>query len=318
MLSYIFMGSPEFAATVLETLCRDLYAPLAVVTQPAKAAGRGQKVRATAVEEFARGQDLTVFSTFDVNAPSTFEAIQTFEPDLLLVVAFGQILRQSVLALPKLMPLNVHASLLPHLRGAAPIQRAIWGGDKITGITVQKMAKKLDSGDILLQRELDIDPSETSGELTLRLAKLGGLCLVDAVKLLDSGEYRLEPQDHAAATFAPKIDKRDAVLDWNRSATQLFDQIRALQPWPVAETMLGEERMKIFKATPCEGEGLEPGQIATDSKQYLRVGCGFGGALSLIEVQLQNRKRLPIAEFLRAYRGSFPFRRVSQTVASEL
>ena len=307
------MGSPRLAATILETLCTKLHPPLAVVTQPPKAAGRGQKLTPTAVESFAKSQALSLFSTANVNTPETVEALKRLAPDLILVAAFGQILRNEILTLPRLFCLNVHASLLPKYRGAAPIQRAIWNGDRLTGITIQKMAKKLDTGAILLQRNVHIAPKETSGELMDRLAYVGAECLTEAVELIDSDKYAFTPQEDSEATYAPKMDRHEAKIDWTSTAQRVFDQIRALQPWPVAETVLGKDRLKVFKATVVENTSKSnpsPGDILTDGKTHLSVVCGDGKALSLTEIQLENRKRLDIKEFLLGFRGNFPHKKL--------
>ena len=316
MLKYLFMGSPPLAATILEKLCTDLYPPVAVVTQTAKAQGRGQKVVPTAVEYFAKQQGLTVFTTLDVNHPATLDPLRTYEPDLVLVAAFGQILRQDLLSLPKLFPLNMHASLLPRYRGAAPVQRAIWDGLVETGVTVQKMAKKLDTGDVLLQKKAPILPDDTSTELLQRLAELGGEAMVEAVRLIERGHYEFVPQKHEDATYAAKIDKSDAVLDWTQPAERLRNQIRALQPWPVAETRVGDDRLKVFKAALADVPAdRAPGTVVTDGKTELRVVCGDGRGLSLTEIQLENRKRLGVREFLMAYRGTFPVSRLGDQSA---
>ncbi len=306
-LRYLFMGSPAIAATILETLCNDLYPPVAVVTQTAKAQGRGNKVIATEVDTFAKSRDLKVFTTDNINAPEMIDVLRTFQPDLILVAAFGQIFREEILKLPKKYCLNVHASLLPAYRGAAPFQWAIMNGETKTGITIQKMAKKLDAGDILLQKVTPIGPDETSSELLLRLAHLGGECLVEAVHLIESGKETFQAQDESKATFAPKIDKTHAVIDWKKGAASIHNQVRALQPWPSAETILGKDRLKVFKTSVVDlNANATPGQILTDSKTYLAVQCGDHRALSLTEIQLENRKRLEINQFLMAYRGSFP------------
>jgi methionyl-tRNA formyltransferase len=307
MLKYLFMGSPPLAATILETLCAELHPPAAIVTQAAKAAGRGRQIHATAVEEYAHKRGLELIATPDINTPETVARLRAFQPDLILVAAFGQILKNDVLTMPKRYCLNVHASLLPKYRGAAPIQRAIWNGDKETGITIQKMAKKLDTGDILLQRALGIDPHETSGELMDRLAVLGGTCLVEAVRLIEANREKLTPQDESLATYAGKIDREDAAIDWSRPAPKILDQIRALQPWPVAETYLGKDRLKIFKASVASGASAPPGSIRSDGKTQIDVICGESTALSLTEIQLENRKKLDVRNFLMAFRGNFPF-----------
>jgi methionyl-tRNA formyltransferase len=308
MLRYVFMGSPPLAATILERLCGELYPPIGVVTQEPKEAGRGRKLQPTAVEGFAKSRGLEVLATPNVNAPEALALLRSWQPDLLLVAAFGQILRNEVLALPRLFSLNVHASLLPRYRGAAPIQRAILDGDGKTGITIQKMARKLDTGDILLQREIAILPEETSGALMDRLAVLGGECLVESVRRIEAGTHTFQPQDERLATYAAKLTKEEAVLDWAKPADVLLRQIYGLQPWPVAETRLGGERLKVFAARVTDERRDEPpGSIATDHRGVLAVRTGDGRALSLTEIQLENRKRLAVEDFLKAYRGSFPY-----------
>lgn len=313
MLKTVFMGTPLIAATILESLCKNGIRPDLVITQTAKASGRGQKVIPSAVEQAATVLSLEVMATDNVNAGSAFERLRNHQPDLILVAAFGQILKEAILHLPKIACLNVHASLLPKYRGAAPYQRAIWNGDKVTGITVQRMARKLDTGDILLQKELSIFPQETAGELLDRLAVLGGECLVEAVRKIELGNYTFTPQDESQATYAAKLDKSDANMDWTKCAEFLHNQIRALQPWPVAQTSLGDTQLKLFRSEITPGKpGVAPGTIHTDHRTFLQVQCGDGRALSLTEIQLENRKRLDIKGFLLGYRGNFPFLKVGK------
>lgn len=305
------MGTPPLAATILEKLCDDLYPPIAVVTQVAKATGRGHKITPSAVEDLGRRLGLNVLSTLNVNATPTLDVLKTFEPDLILVAAFGQILKEEILKLPRLGCYNVHGSILPKYRGAAPIQRAIWEGQKTTGVTIQRIVRKLDAGDVVLKKEIEIDPHETSGQLMDRLAHLGGEALVEAVKQIESGKAQFIPQDESQVTYAKKIEKEDGVLNFTLPAGELFNQIRALQPWPVAETKFGETRVKIFKAEVISSpnQGM-PGEIQTDHKSYLVIHCGQGTALALTEIQPENRKRLKIHEFLQAFRGNFPFNKI--------
>lgn len=308
MLKIIYMGTPALAATILEKLYTDLYPPVAVVTQVAKATGRGHKVVPTPVEDLGRRLGLNVLASLDVNAAPTLEVLKTFEPDIILVAAFGQILKEEILKLPKLGCYNVHGSLLPKYRGAAPIQRAIWDGEKTTGVTIQRIVRKLDAGDIVLKKQIEIEPEETSGQLMDRLAHLGGEALVEAVKLIEAGKATFTKQDESHVTYAKKIDKEDAILDFTLTATQLFNQIRALQPWPVAETKLGEGRIRVFQAKVlAPTTSGKPGEVYTDHKSFLVIHCGKGTALSLTEIQPENRKRLKIHEFLQAFRGNFPY-----------
>ncbi len=308
MLRTVFMGTPEFAATVLNKLVDAGMPPLAVVCQPARASGRGLKLEPSEVEVLARKLSLPVFAAESANTPEVIAALRALQPDLILVAAFGQLLKKELLELPKLFCLNVHGSLLPKYRGAAPIQRAIWNGDIETGVTIQKMVRQLDAGDILLKKTTPIGPEETSGELFTRLAELGGNALVEAVQLVESGNYILTPQVASEATHAAKIQKEDSKLDWNETAETLLRKIRALQPWPVAETRLDGVRLKIFGAQAVKvSQHKPPGSLTTDHKTSLIVHCGGDTALALTRIQLENRKKMETRDFLMAYRGNFPF-----------
>lgn len=306
-MKYIFLGSPGLAATILQRLVKEKGAPLLVVTQEAKQAGRGNKITPTAVENAAVELKLPVLRTLNVNAPEVLEKIQSLSPDLFIVAAFGQIFKEPLLAIPKKYCLNVHTSLLPKYRGAAPIQWALWNGDQITGVTIQKMVKKLDAGDILVQKRIPIDEADTTESLLEKLAHLGAEAVLESFRLIETGEDKFTPQDETQVTFASKVEKEHSPIDWNKSAQQIRNQIRALQPWPVAETKVGAEGLKIYRAKVMNGEGGAPGTVHTDAKTYLTVQCGENSALGLEEVQLQSRKRLNIAQFLAGYRGKFPF-----------
>lgn len=311
-LKIVFMGSPDLAATVLEHVVGAGYRPSLVISQPAREAGRGRKPTPTAAADRAAALGLSVFETASVNTPEAIAILQNAAPDVILVAAFGQILKQVVLDLPKQGCLNVHASLLPKYRGAAPVQYAIWNGDAETGVTVQRMVKQLDAGDILVTKKTPIGPTETSGDLLVRLAALGGKAAVEALRLIEKGQAKYTPQDPAKVTLAPKLDKAMAEVDWTQPAARIVNQIRALQPWPVAETLWGTTRLKIFRAEPgLAPRALAPGELATDGKQ-LWVGCGTKEALSLTEVQLENRKRLGAGQFLQAFQGVLPFQRVGK------
>jgi len=310
-LTYIFLGSPELAATILSRLVKEKGAPLLVVTQEAKQAGRGNKMTTTAVEDTALRLNLPLLRTSNVNESSVLAQIQALNPDLFLVAAFGQIFKEPLLAIPKRYCLNVHTSLLPKYRGAAPIQWALYQGDPITGVSIQKMVKKLDAGDILVQKQIGIAPEDTTESLLTKLAELGAEALLEGFQQIESGVERFTPQDETAVSFAPKIDKSHAVIDWKREARAIHNQVRALQPWPVAETKLGSEGLKVYRTRVVPGNPEHPpGTVVTDAKTRLVVQCGDGSALSLEELQLQSRKRLPISQFLAGYRGQFPFSRL--------
>jgi len=303
MLKYIYMGTPQIAARILEKLCDHEMPPALVITQMAKPKGRGYKVTPSEVEQYARTQDLNVLETLDVNVPGTADVLKTFHADVIVVVAFGQILKEGILKMPKHGCLNLHASLLPKYRGAAPVQRAIMDGEKETGVTIQRIVRKLDAGDIFLQEKVEILPEETSGELLVRLAEVGGDLLLKALKKIESGEVQYTPQDESLVTYAKKIEKAESNLNWALPARNLFNTIRALQPWPVAQMDFQGETLRLFKAAPVPGKaGLKPGQLETDRQTYIHVQCGDGQALSLLEVQQEGRKRLNIADFLKGYR----------------
>ena len=304
----VFMGTPDFAASALQKLIEHKKIPVGVVTQPARAVGRGLKTQPSEVETVAQEHGIPVLAVESVNTPEALAQLRVWNPDLILVAAFGQLLKNDVLTLPRFGCLNVHGSLLPKYRGAAPIQRAILEGEKETGITIQRMVRKLDAGDILLMRTVPIGAKETSGELFARLAKLGGACLVDAVNSVEANTAVYLPQDEARATHAAKLSKAEAIIDWHKTATEIERAIRAFQPWPVAETRLGGERLKIFSAEVLpQNLPHPPGTLVSDSKSLLHVACGVGTALALTQIQLENRKKLETREFLMAYRGNFPF-----------
>jgi len=303
MLKTIFMGTPGIAAQILEKLCEKELVPSLVITQMAKPKGRGYQVTPSEVERYARTQDLNVMETLDVNAPATVGVLKTFHPDLIIVVAFGQILKDPILSLPRIGCFNLHASLLPKHRGAAPVQRAILEGDRETGVTLQKMVKKLDAGDIFLQEKCVIDEEETSGELLHRLGSLGGDLLVKAFSLWERGEGKLIPQDDSLATYARKLEKSESDLDLKRSAPELKRAIQAFQPWPIAQVDFFGEKLRIFKAAVVGGDlSKGVGFIDSDSKTYLKIQCGGSEALSLLEVQQEGRKRLNIRDFLQGFR----------------
>lgn len=281
--------------------------PVLVVTQPAKPAGRGRKEQPSAVAERAAALGLPCLAVENVNAPEVMEQLREAAPDLILVAAFGQILKQALLDLPKLFCLNVHGSLLPKYRGAAPVQRALWNGDESTGITIQKMARRLDTGDVLMQRTVAIEPDDDSETLLARLANVGAELSVESIYRIVSGRYVFIPQDSNEATYAAKLDKSDAPLDFQLPAKTLHDRVRALVPWPVAETRLGTERLKIYATRVEPGPFPQaPGTLVTDGRRELVVVCGDNRGLGLIEVQPENRRRMPVRDFLGGLRGTLP------------
>ena len=291
----VFMGTPDFAVPTLTALIEGGHEVVAVVTQPDKPKGRGKAVLMTPVKEKAIEYEIPVYQPVKVRDPEFVELLKTMAPDAIVVVAFGQILPKSILDLPKYGCVNVHASLLPKYRGAAPIQWAVIDGEKESGVTTMMMDVGLDTGDILLVQRTPIGPEETAGELFDRLAPMGADCLKKTVRALE--EKRITPvkQDEQKATYAPMLDKTMAELDFTRPAAELHNLIRGLNPWPVAYTHYGDKKLKVFAARVEQGSG-EPGTVL-DADRFV-IACGEG-ALRFTEVQLEGSRRMSAEEFLR-------------------
>lgn len=306
VLKTIFLGTPEFAASCLRALVAAEIRPDLVVTQPSKARGRGHKVQPTPVAMAAEEAGLPWQEAENVNSPDSMETLTALKPDLVLVVAFGQLLKQPLLDLPRLAALNVHGSLLPKYRGAAPIQRAIWEGETETGVSIQRMVKKLDAGDVLLAKRLPIGPNMTSGELFEAMAPLGAQALVEAVQLAEQGALEFTPQDPDQVTFAPKLTREEGVMDWTKSAQRVHDQVRALNPWPGARVPFKGRPLKIHRTELAGATSASAGTLETDHRSYLRVACGDGQALNLTRVQQENKKPMGIGDFLKGFQGNFP------------
>jgi methionyl-tRNA formyltransferase len=270
-----------------------------VITQPDKPAGRDLKPRASAIKLLALERGIPVHQPPKLRDAASLEMLRGLNPDVMVVVAYGQILPKSVLKLPRLGCLNLHASLLPRHRGASPIHAAILAGDAKTGMTVMYMDEGLDTGDILLEEALEIGPQETTGQLHDRLADLAAPCLLRALDLLATGSAPRTPQDSHLATYAPKLKKSDGWLDWSRPAPELALRIRAMSPWPGAFARIAGHVLKIHSATESSASG-EPGTVLQADANGLTVAGGIG-SLSLESVQLEGRKRLPASDFLRGF-----------------
>jgi methionyl-tRNA formyltransferase len=295
-----FLGTPAFAVPALDALASAGHVILAVVAQPDRPAGRGQEVREPATKAWARARGVPVLQPAKVRDGALAGALGALTPDLLVVVAYGRILGTDLLRLAPQGAVNVHASLLPRHRGAAPIQWALAAGDTETGVTVMQMDEGLDTGDVLLQRTLAISPDDDGDRLARRLSPLGGEALVEALALLSAGRLVPVRQDHARATLAPVLQKEHGRLDFTLPAARLADRIRGFTPWPGAYTTLGGRTMKVHRAAARPVEDLPPGS-ARPAEGGLLVGCGAGSALLLLEVQLEGRRRLPAAEFLQGH-----------------
>jgi methionyl-tRNA formyltransferase len=298
----VFMGTPEFAVPTLLAL-DEHHQVVGVVSQPDRRAGRGQKMTASPVKEAALERELPVFQPDTLRTPEALVYLADWRPDLIVVAAFGQILRLPVLRLPPHGCLNVHASLLPRYRGAAPISAAILAGDPVTGATIMCMDEGMDTGPILAQAKCPIGPDDTTASLTAKLADLGSHLLIETLPAWLAGEIAARPQDEAQATYCRPLSKEDGRLDWTRSAAHLDRQVRACHPWPGAYTTWEGKRLKILRARPMAGwQGeAEPGTVIELEAGGLAVVAGQG-ALELREVQLAGKKPVAAGPFARGQR----------------
>jgi methionyl-tRNA formyltransferase len=295
-LRLVFAGTPPFAARALAALQAAGHDIALVLTQPDRPAGRGLKPRQSAVAELAGSLGLPVAKPATLKSPEACAAIEAARPEVMVVAAYGLILPKSVLAIPRRGCLNIHASLLPRWRGAAPVQRAIQAGDAQTGVGIMVMEAGLDTGPVLLERSVAIGPADTAGSLTGKLAQLGAEAIVEALQDLDALTPR--PQGSEGVTYAAKIEKAEAPLRWDLDAASLDRQIRAFDPFPGAETALGGEPLKVWQARPVAGHG-EPGTVIGAQDGCPVVACGKG-ALVLTVVQKAGARRMPASDFVTA------------------
>jgi methionyl-tRNA formyltransferase len=297
----VFLGSPPFATPVLERLLDSPFRPVAVVTQPPRAQGRGRKLAESDVARLTRAQGLELLEPETVRSPEILARLRALEPDVFLVVSYGEILREEFLALPRQVSLNVHPSLLPRHRGATPVPAALLAGDAVTGVAIQRVARELDAGDLLLVRETPIEPLETAGELLARLAAWSGELVLEALELVASGRAVYVPQDAARATYCKKLTKASGRIDWSRPAPALEGLVRAMNPWPLAVTTLpGGAPLAVLRARALAAPSAPAGTILEATKRLL-VAAG-PGALELLEVQAPGKRALPAADFLRGAR----------------
>lgn len=298
----IFMGTPDFALPALELLNNSQYPIVAVITQPDRPAGRGQKEIAPPVKHLARKLGLPVFQPVKVKDPSFLETLSQLHPDMVVVAAFGQLLPEAIIDAPKLGCLNIHPSLLPKYRGAAPLNWSIIRGETRTGVTIMLMDEGMDSGDILLQEETPLGDNETVGELHDRLADLGAKLLVKTIDQVVRGLAQRRAQDPAGVTFAPRLTKETGRINWNDKARDIVNLIRGLSPAPTAYTSLDGQVLKIFSAEIIPGATSQPpGTITAPATAGLPVAAADGHVI-VKDVQLAGKKRMPIGDFLRGYR----------------
>ena len=294
----VFIGTGEVGVPTLQGLLKSEHDVVGVVTQPDKPVGRSQQIEPPPIKRIPITTNIAILQPPRIKDPHAIEEIRAITPDVIVVMAYGQILPRAVLEIPKIACLNLHASLLPRWRGAAPIQAAIAAGDQETGITVMYMDEGLDTGDILLERKLDILPTDTGASLHERLAQVAPEALFESLRLLTAKSAPRIPQDNAQATYAPKLKRDDGRIDWSEPAEVIERKIRAFNPWPCAFMKLGDRNLKVFSASLVNRSG-KPGEILRSEKELV-IGVG-NDALALGEVQLEGKKRMSAAEFLRGY-----------------
>jgi methionyl-tRNA formyltransferase len=292
----VFMGTPEFACPTLRTLIERGEQVVAVVTQPDRPKGRGQQTLAPPVKLLALEHGIPVLQPVKVRHPDVIEEIRALNPDLIVVVAFGQILPKALLEIPGKGCINVHASLLPRYRGAAPLHWCITNGETETGVTTMLMDVGLDTGDMLLKRATPIDPDEDTSSLHDRMSAVGAELLAETIELAAQGRLVPEKQDDTLTCYAPMLKKEDGLIDWSKDAPGIKNLVRGMTPWPGAFSYLDEKLVKVYRVQSASGSG-NPGEVLSAGRDGIEVACGTG-SIVIHELQLEGKKRLPAAEFL--------------------
>ncbi|MGF1726451.1 methionyl-tRNA formyltransferase [Photobacterium nomapromontoriensis] len=304
-LRIVFAGTPDFAARHLAALLSSEHEVIAVYTQPDRPAGRGKKLTASPVKTMALEHNIPVYQPENFRSDEAKQALADLNADLMVVVAYGLLLPQAILDTPKLGCINVHGSILPRWRGAAPIQRAIWAGDKETGVTIMQMDIGLDTGDMLKIAALPIEATDTSTSMYDKLAELGPVALVDCLADIATGKAVPEKQDDALANYAKKLSKEEAQIDWTMSAEAIERCIRAFNPWPMSYFTVAEQNVKVWKSSiDSDNQGKAPGTILAADKQGILVATGEG-ALRLIELQPPGKKAMQVQDLLNSRREWF-------------
>ena len=298
----VFMGTPDFASASLKKLIDEKFDVVGVFTQPDKPKGRGMELCASPVKELALENGLPVFQPVKMRDGTALAQIKALEPDILVVVAYGRILPDDILAVPKYGAINVHGSLLPKYRGAAPIQWAVLNGDKVTGVTTMYLASEMDTGDIIYTAETEIGEYETSGELFDRLKDMGAELLVKTLRDIDTGTAPRTPQDHSKASYVTMLDKSICPIDWNKTPREVLKHIYGLQPWPVASMELEGKTVRVFAAKYTDGKTEKtPGAVVSTDKGGLEIACANGETLLITELQAPGKKRMGAEDYLRGH-----------------
>ena len=298
----VFMGTPDFASASLKKLIGEKFDVVGVFTQPDKPKGRGMELSASPVKELALENGLPVFQPVKMRDGTALAQIKALEPDILVVVAYGRILPDDILAVPKYGAINVHGSLLPKYRGAAPIQWAVLNGDKVTGVTTMYLASEMDTGDIIYTAETEIGEYETSGELFDRLKDMGAELLVKTLRDIDAGIAPRTPQDHSKASYVTMLDKSICPIDWNKTPREVLKHIYGLQPWPVATMELEGKTVRVFAAKYTDGKTEKvPGAVVSTDKGGLEIACAGGETLLITELQAPGKKRMGAEDYLRGH-----------------
>lgn len=296
----VFMGTPEFAVPSLRALIDAGHEIVAVFTQPDKPQGRKMLLTPPPVKVLAQMENIRVFQPSSLKDPEQAKLIVTLKPDVIVVAAYGKMLPKAVLDIPEFGCINVHASLLPKYRGASPVQAAIWNGDEKTGVTTQMMGEACDTGDILLTESTPIGPDENAQGLMARLAQLGAQLVVRTLEGVQNGKIQPIKQDDEKSCYVSLISKKMSPIDWNRSAQEIHNQIRALYPWPSASAEIHGRRLKIYRSRIVDSECGEPGLIVPGTDEFI-VCCGNGTALELLEVQAEGGKKMNGSDYLRGH-----------------
>ena len=297
------MGTPDFAAASLDALLKNGYNIAGVFTQPDKAKGRGMEISFSPVKELALENEIPVFQPAKMRDGAALSILQSLKPDLVVVVAYGRILPDDILSVPPLGTINVHGSLLPRYRGAAPIQWSVLNGDEKTGVTTMYLSSEMDAGDIIFSEETEIGEYETSGELYDRLKKLGAELLIKTVRAIEAGCAPRTPQDETQATYVSMLDKSLSPLDFTKPARAVVKWVCGLQPWPVASAELGGVVLKIYSARLTHRHtGAVPGSIVSTGKDGIEIACGDGETVLITEVQAPGKKRMPAEDYLRGHK----------------